>query len=362
MPVAGAHAVEFAQGRHPSVSVVIPTTLRQSLRDAIQSVRLQDHGGATEVLAIVDRARGDCSEKELRLIADADRAVFTGGGRGAGHARNAGVAAADSDLIAFLDDDDEWLPGKLRAQTTLLRSQPGSGREYVAGSRVVQRHCRTGRLSSAAPSAIIAPGERIENYLFLRRRPRMARSGFFTSSLLVHRELAGAVEWNEQLRRHQDWDWLLRAQRFHNAKFVQVPDVGAVCTVGSRGSISARADWGSSLAWARSWKHYWSEQTYVDFVAGQSLRYAIQARSVDGIVACVREIAVCHTLPSIGPTVLAGSGLMARSVLEHLMTAPRSRAQRSRPVPTGRGAATTRPTASPHVPGCEVSPHQARSC
>lgn len=36
--------------------------------------------------------------------------------KGAGHARNLGIKAASGDFIAFLDDDDEWLPTKLEKQ------------------------------------------------------------------------------------------------------------------------------------------------------------------------------------------------------------------------------------------------------
>ncbi len=31
-------------------------------------------------------------------------------------ARNSGILALDTDLVAFCDDDDQWLPGKLAAQ------------------------------------------------------------------------------------------------------------------------------------------------------------------------------------------------------------------------------------------------------
>lgn len=44
--------------------------------------------------------------------------------RGVSHARNTGTAAAQGDLIQYLDADDLLLPGKLRRQEQLLREHP----------------------------------------------------------------------------------------------------------------------------------------------------------------------------------------------------------------------------------------------
>ena len=66
--------------------------------------------GSTDDTARVATSLGDPRVKIVRLCQR----------RGVSAARNAGIAAAGGRLIAFLDSDDEWLPGKLEVAARLL--------------------------------------------------------------------------------------------------------------------------------------------------------------------------------------------------------------------------------------------------
>ena len=108
------------------VSVVIPTRNRCArLLKAIASVRAQT--GVVVEIIVVDDASSDetphvlpalCRE-ELRLRYVRNQFPLGGGG-----ARNAGAALARGEFVAFLDDDDCFLPGKLERQVAALRGTP----------------------------------------------------------------------------------------------------------------------------------------------------------------------------------------------------------------------------------------------
>lgn len=306
--------------RHHRVSVIIPTVLRPSLARAVAGARRQQGSAEIEVVVVVDRAEADCTQAELAPLDGADRVVFTGGGARGGRARNLGVQQATGDVVAFLDDDDEWLPAKTRLQLEQWTALGGCG--WVIGARAVERLELSWTLSARVPENLIGQGSRIEDYLFLRRRAAVGRASFFTSCVLTDRATAAAVPWSETLPRHQDWDWLLRAQQA-GARFGQHPDVAMVYRIGSPGSVSAGADWRTSLAWAERWRRHWSPQTYVDFVAGQPLRYAVQGRSAAGIVQCLSRIAHATRVPSAGPMVMAVGSVVPRPVVEQFLVTGR---------------------------------------
>lgn len=109
----------------PSCSVIIPVRdCLAYLRVAIESVRYQ-HGVDLEVIVVDDgssdgawewlshQAREDARLRPIRLE-----------GVGPARARNAGIEAARGDLIAFLDADDQWWPGKLARQVAHHRAAP----------------------------------------------------------------------------------------------------------------------------------------------------------------------------------------------------------------------------------------------
>jgi glycosyltransferase involved in cell wall biosynthesis len=114
---------EIAGERVP-VSVVIPTFNRPAAcRAAVESV-LAQRPLPLEVLvcddaspaAVVDDLREWCeSRPDLAFVGLTQN-------RGPAEVRNKGIERARGDWIAFLDDDDRWLPGKLAAQWSAARS------------------------------------------------------------------------------------------------------------------------------------------------------------------------------------------------------------------------------------------------
>lgn len=111
----------------PAVSVVIGTrNAERYLGKALASIR--DGGFDDLEIVVVDCASADRSREiaagyGARVIAQDGTGLFAGW--------NQGVAAARGGLIAFLDSDDRWEPGKLEAQVAALARDPGL--DYVIG-------------------------------------------------------------------------------------------------------------------------------------------------------------------------------------------------------------------------------------
>lgn len=106
----------------PLVSVVLPTYNRGwALREAVDSVLDQDYGNLE--LLVVDDGSTDDTPRLLSAYGDRLRCLRQAN-RGVSAARNAGIRASRGELIALLDSDDIWLPGKLTAQVDYFRRHP----------------------------------------------------------------------------------------------------------------------------------------------------------------------------------------------------------------------------------------------
>jgi glycosyltransferase involved in cell wall biosynthesis len=106
-----------------SVSVVIPTYNRAGLLErAVRSVLPQCRPG--DEIIVVDDGSTDNTEAVARAFGAPVVRYLRVEHRGAGPARNAGIKAATSHLVAFLDSDDTWMPGKLTWQRNILEHFP----------------------------------------------------------------------------------------------------------------------------------------------------------------------------------------------------------------------------------------------
>src|SRR3954452_10452644 len=98
----------------PLVSVVIPVwNCEAYVGEAVASVLAQGRG-PLQIVLVDDGSTDDSVEAARRAGAQIEVVRQENGGIGA--ARNAGVARARGELLAFLDSDDRWTPGKLAAQ------------------------------------------------------------------------------------------------------------------------------------------------------------------------------------------------------------------------------------------------------
>ena len=116
------------------VSVVIPTLDRPAmLRRAVASVLAQE-GVALECIVVDDGSRTPAAAALGSSLAPHLRVIRHERPRGVATARNAGIAAARAEWVAFIDDDDLWAPHKLRTQLAEARAR---GAAFAVGAAVV---------------------------------------------------------------------------------------------------------------------------------------------------------------------------------------------------------------------------------
>lgn len=117
------------RGDDPVVSVVLPTYDRpEMVREAVQSVAAQRYPAVE--LIVVDDASPSPAEPVVEDAAPPElqwRCLRHSTNQGANSARNTGIDAASGEIIAFIDDDDRWLPGKLSRQVAAFQEDENVG-------------------------------------------------------------------------------------------------------------------------------------------------------------------------------------------------------------------------------------------
>ncbi len=218
----------------PTVSIVLPTYNRAPfLPQAIGSVQSQSF--TDWELVIVDDGSTDGSLELIRSLVRSDdrlRLVNNARSRGPAGARNAGILAAQAQMIAFIDSDDTWEHAKLAAFVEAMSSDEAVvlvGSDYrIAGAddpALTMKKFVMGTMlpwwSSYAPATPVIPCNAIADDFSAIARSDLAVSltiaGFLwihTSSAMVRRDaLVRAGLFDERLQRTEDIDlWLKLAQ------------------------------------------------------------------------------------------------------------------------------------------------------
>ncbi len=192
-----------------TVSVIIPVyNQKGTLKRAIQSALSQTRS-PFEII-VVDDCSTDGSPALVRTIKDPRlRLIEQRLNLGAAAARNRGIAEAQGEWIAFLDADDEWSQNKLELQLPTVSPASGGSRASVTGYLIDDFRTNTRRMFKPLPGNVtldslvwgcaLSPG----------------------ATLLVAREIFQDVGvFDTELKRLEDWDWLIRYTRRYSLAFV----------------------------------------------------------------------------------------------------------------------------------------------
>jgi len=199
-------------GPRHNVSVIVPTCDRPALlRQALASIRALEGADLTFEILVGDNG----SASETRAVVEEFGAVYLNATtRGPSAARNVGLRAATGDYIAFLDDDDVWLPQHVRPHIAYLESNPTL--DAVIG-QAVSTDPNLVPIGSPWPEGV--PRDR-------NRLLRKMLGGFFPQigTALARTAVRDVIgEFDETLIGGEDLDWLLRLARRDGLGFIAAP-------------------------------------------------------------------------------------------------------------------------------------------
>lgn len=209
---------------------------------------------------------------------------------GGGAARNVGVRAARGDWIAFLDDDDEWLPTKIEHQLKDLeesRKQDADGTESVGFTQLITRSPSGDFIS---PKEV--PGtEPFSEYLFVR-------SGWFkgggrvqTSTIMARRSFLLRLPFDPVLPRYQETDWILRVAA-SGARITMTAEPLSIWYVEEERPGITRSfagDWRFAYDWIRCRRDLMTPRAYAALMLVRVGGLAAAARDVAGGRVALRE-------------------------------------------------------------------------
>ena len=195
----------------PLVSVIVPCfNVEQTVKRALVSIAQQDHP-CLEVIAVDDGSTDGTASILASHGRPVTRVIRLQSNRGVAVARNAGLAVARGEYVAFLDADDEWLPSKISRQVGFISQHPKM--TFVScNARVVDQECRVG----IPPFADLLPETPSDAWKAL-----LADTFVWTPTVLARRtSLEQARGFDENLTIAEDQDLWIRLALLGEVAFI----------------------------------------------------------------------------------------------------------------------------------------------
>lgn len=209
----------------PLLSVVIPTRNRaQLVCEAIESA-LNQRPGQVEVIVVDDGSTDNTANVIAARFGSRIQYLRHEERRGAGASRNTGIRASHGHLVAFLDDDDLWLPGKLDAEVAVFEQFPearavvSDSLTFLNGEPAAQSFFERNGLFTATAGKARPVNE-------CRWLWTNSMKGVAMCSITLHREVLDRMgqQWfPEDLITCEDWEFEMRV--YHQYEVIALPEI-----------------------------------------------------------------------------------------------------------------------------------------
>lgn len=298
--------------RCSQVTVVIPTTGRASLEHAVSSATAQNPARVLVAVSPADdvEAVARLERHDARIKTVVAESPVPGGAL-----RQLATEHVDSEYVAYLDDDDRLHEDSLGVR----RNAFDEATWLVSGQVAFFDGNKPDIVTQPAPETVFAGDAPLTSWLFSERRIWRARPLLHTSTLMLRTEDALSIGWDTALRRHQDWDFLLRGQsRFHDRRIRQLDEVVAHVETGTGVSISASGNARASLEWFDDRKHFFDDAAASAFLTGHVGRYALMSRDWPLMREVLHLVRERRSVPHASSMLEMASGAVPRRELERL--------------------------------------------
>lgn len=192
------------------VSVIIPTyNHARFLGEAIDSALRQTHAPG-EVIVIDDGSTDETADVLTRY--EGRIKIVSQQNRGVAAARNAGVALASGQLLAFLDADDVWLPAKLERQVARFQAEPDIGLVHCGVDEIDADGARLRRVQDGLEGWVA-------DDMLLSMRSVILGGG--SGAMIPLALIKDAGGFDEALSTSADWDLYYRLARRYRVGFIR---------------------------------------------------------------------------------------------------------------------------------------------